>query len=1538
MDLKKTLSLCVAILLVAGFSSPAPALEVADPSQQGVWIRTLSPDSSGFAKIADTIRVNVLSLNDIIDTLFVSVVTDTSATVGEARAIEATAGQDQGKNTSGTGKVVFADMQVQADAAAGTRDTFKMKFGVTPGDTSFQSATKLAVAVHANLSAAASTSYVKLTNLLTGFQILPGSSSLAVIPVGDGKKFSMDGKRPTSTAVLDSVRIDTSGLAAGLAGTAATIKTGSKVIVRLHIDVGQVIASGASKARVVLVDTGQSISSSSVIDSNLSYNKVFTDLFAGAILRDTITAAAGQFSNNQRIMPVAFLEDAAGNLSAATANASAPAGFTSGLTYFADSTTPTVTPIVPHPDSTVKRISGALSSSLANVRSSTTGAAGGVTFNGNPLKFKVSENANTVTATFKKGSAAGTDTVLTLAAASFTKNTEVSSAVSLLSNTKAAGKALDLVLTTTDSVGNKATATISGVTLDQTAPSITQQFPTQSGAPKNSANSNKPTINAVTKDPVFRVDEALDSISIRYVEVAANPPGIALQGLSPSNNQLSKVNEDIVATVSTALVDGKQYTLQIVLIDKAKNASITAPDTLTFTSAFNNPTADSFVVAIKSGASHGDSVIAGQQFQLTLTAIDTGLSNKQGSNVLAVTYGGTSRIRADGVASAKFGGLGVTDNGDGTATLDADGWIVGTRSLFFTSTATAENFDVVVEDITTTTVDAVATTVVNFDGAKDSVTVDAAEMAQYKVVAKEGGEAVSGVSGDFTVSVVAADAHGNPSTKTRSIASGTSIALTDSTGLLDTRINASYVLDELLVVFSTNNGDASVPSGPQAIGSGMANFTAAAPNRSGEGLRVSVRTYNANADSSGHANSQAKHLTAQGSTGDLAFSAAGEAPPDPTAADPAAPAAPKNLVVQDYMGADGNGDHGGYVLASFPNSADGAKVYRIYRQIDVNTSLDAEGNVVKGETATATWVPWTALDAIPGVDVQRAVIPTLGNKKTGWAVAAEKGSLTSAATVAGKRVFTKESVQQIVKLLGVETSILSHTELMKQFTAPQDYVKSILGDQKNLQFAALDPDVTSLVGGSAVPQSIRTDASVRITSAKTPTEEPVASVDNIAPTAVSEVAGVSEPSEKKVTLTWAPSADDRIVAFTTYRGYTMPIAGVEHYKVWRATTSKEEPTLLATLPANSSEFVDSELPDPGIGTVSYRVDALDLDNVTMGTFIDVAVGEEGRKKFLQADGETPVYIVKLDGNTPLKQDFEDFIAFAQAYSSQLGDAKFNPQADIDDNEVVEFADFIQFARRYDSEAAGPAGKRALVPARPGINDNAEFKLSLGSDRVLAGEMITVDVTVANAQALTGYGMVLSYDTDKFEFVTATPAQEDLLKSTGGETPLFHHWPTSGEVTVANAVVNGSAVSGEGKIATLTFKVLREFENNARFEIGQGVVFDPDQLQNLVVTQGALTVESTPTEFALLQNFPNPFNPETTIGYNLAEGGDVSLRIYNIVGQVVRTLVNERQSAGRYQVRWSGSDDRGVAVSSGIYFYQVSAAGKFQDVKRLMLLK
>ncbi|MCK4386197.1 MAG: T9SS type A sorting domain-containing protein [candidate division Zixibacteria bacterium] len=96
-------------------------------------------------------------------------------------------------------------------------------------------------------------------------------------------------------------------------------------------------------------------------------------------------------------------------------------------------------------------------------------------------------------------------------------------------------------------------------------------------------------------------------------------------------------------------------------------------------------------------------------------------------------------------------------------------------------------------------------------------------------------------------------------------------------------------------------------------------------------------------------------------------------------------------------------------------------------------------------------------------------------------------------------------------------------------------------------------------------------------------------------------------------------------------------------------------------------------------------------------------------------------------------------------------------------------------------------------------------------------------------------------------------------------------------------------------------------------------------------------EGRPTTFLLSQNYPNPFNPVTNFKFTVPEASCVKIEIFNILGQKVKTLVDEDMRAGVFIVDWDGKDERGVEVSSGIYFYRMTA-GDFSDTKRMVLLK
>ncbi|MFA6470333.1 MAG: T9SS type A sorting domain-containing protein [Bacteroidota bacterium] len=96
-------------------------------------------------------------------------------------------------------------------------------------------------------------------------------------------------------------------------------------------------------------------------------------------------------------------------------------------------------------------------------------------------------------------------------------------------------------------------------------------------------------------------------------------------------------------------------------------------------------------------------------------------------------------------------------------------------------------------------------------------------------------------------------------------------------------------------------------------------------------------------------------------------------------------------------------------------------------------------------------------------------------------------------------------------------------------------------------------------------------------------------------------------------------------------------------------------------------------------------------------------------------------------------------------------------------------------------------------------------------------------------------------------------------------------------------------------------------------------------------------EQVLTDFTLEQNFPNPFNPTTTIKYTLPTGSFVTIAVYNVLGQKVKTLISESRDKGSYQVFWDGTDDANNSVAGGIYFYRLET-NELRITKRMLLLK
>ena len=149
------------------------------------------------------------------------------------------------------------------------------------------------------------------------------------------------------------------------------------------------------------------------------------------------------------------------------------------------------------------------------------------------------------------------------------------------------------------------------------------------------------------------------------------------------------------------------------------------------------------------------------------------------------------------------------------------------------------------------------------------------------------------------------------------------------------------------------------------------------------------------------------------------------------------------------------------------------------------------------------------------------------------------------------------------------------------------------------------------------------------------------------------------------------------------------------------------------------------------------------------------------------------------------------------------------------------------------------------------------------------------------------------------------------------------------------------------IVTETSREYRQWRSCVMYEGGRVVVSAPEEgpgkiriypkgfrfgdLLNKPATETA-DKGNIPDELNVLNNYPNPFNPSTTIEFNLPEATQVRIDIFNVMGQKVETIINKDMNAGSHKVEWNAS-----GVASGIYYYKVQANG-VQEVKRMILIK
>ncbi len=408
-----------------------------------------------------------------------------------------------------------------------------------------------------------------------------------------------------------------------------------------------------------------------------------------------------------------------------------------------------------------------------------------------------------------------------------------------------------------------------------------------------------------------------------------------------------------------------------------------------------------------------------------------------------------------------------------------------------------------------------------------------------------------------------------------------------------------------------------------------------------------------------------------------------------------------------------------------------------------------------------------------------------------------------------------------------------------------------------------------------------------------------ASDPNRLPAPPTDMRAVDTPGDGggSVTLTWDLSLDDGAGKDT-----------VTGYRIYRGAPPSTLLDSLDTVPASTDAYVD-----PGVEnrtTYTYWVSAIDGVHETIGpsnlALPAVNVG-------------VPVADFTSDGIVGV----DDLSHLLTIFARDATDPEFDPLFDLNGDDVLHDADADSLETHF-----GEGGVPTSDP--PGENGLANVYYETIP---AGGTNWLVNVSVQNVSNLAGYSLAVTYPAGSMTFVSAMPdsggSAGNILTRNGGETPVFvTTLPETppGRVLVANALQRPSesvAPEGDGFLAQLLF----DGTGAEMISVDEIVLLDHERRLDVIPT--GLLAGQDPGAVALrpflAQNRPNPFRKGTRFRFGLVERSPISLRVYDVQGRQVRSLVSGTLEPGVHDVTWDGRSTAGLGIAPGVYFVRLESA-------------